>query len=125
MFARVLTLQIRLERRKEFAQKALTEIFPVIKRSAGSVQLMIMQNDTEIDKFQILSIWRTREDIDRYEATHFRVMQTLMMPYLTYPPVATVYRVEDNIPCLICSTQPETMVPAPATRALGSAPPSP
>ncbi len=109
MFARVLTLQIRLERRKEFAQKALAEILPIIRRSAGSVQLVVMQNDTEIDKFQILSIWRTREDIERYDASYFRLMQNMMMPYLTYPPVTTVYRLEENIPCMMCSALPGTM----------------
>ncbi len=101
MYARVLSLHVRLERRQQMIRKTLAEIAPILKRSPGALQVLVMQHEAELDNVLILSIWKTREDIERYHANHFERMKAVLKPYITFPPTVTVYRIDESLPSVV------------------------
>jgi quinol monooxygenase YgiN len=128
MFARVLSLQIRLEKRKELVEKVLAQIIPIIKRSEGALQILVLQNDNELDKIQILSIWRSREDMDSYHQRHYSRVKALLQPYVTFSPFVTFYRVDESVTSLLSaaiSDIPRNSDPAVSHPESASALPSP
>lgn len=107
MFGFTLTLHVRLERKTEFLGKALNEIALILKRSAGSLEFLVLQDDIELDKFLILSLWQTREHAKGYHATGYNKTKSILEPYLTLPLLVRTYRVEDTIPRSLGTLQPE------------------
>jgi quinol monooxygenase YgiN len=110
MFARVLTLQIRLEKRKELAQKALSQILPLLQKAEGIVQVLVLRDDKDVDKLKILSTWQTREDIEHYHERNYERVLELLRPFVTFPPFVNVYRVDETA-TLLLSTLPLNVGP--------------
>ena len=98
MFGRVLTLHVRLEKRPELDCQMVKEVIPIIKRSAGLIEILVLQDEVDLDKLLIISFWKTREDADRYHARFFDKVKAMMEPYVTFPPAMRMYKVEDGVP---------------------------
>ena len=97
MFGRVLTLHVRLEKKPEFSQKISPEIASILKSSPGLQQVTVLQDEVELDKFLIVTLWKTREDAERYHRAHFDRMCSIIEPYLTFPPMLNKFKVDESI----------------------------
>ncbi len=98
MFGRVLTLQVRLEKMPDLDRKMEKEVVPIMRSSSGLLDVMVLQDEIEVDKILILSLWESREDLDRYHVATYSKVKALLEPYLTYPPAVHMYKVDDNGP---------------------------
>ncbi len=98
MFGRVLTLQVRLEKRPDLDRKMEKDVVPIMQRSAGLLDVMVLQDEIELDKILILSLWESRADLIRYHAATHSKVKAMLEPYLTYPPVVHMYKVDENGP---------------------------
>lgn len=98
MFARVLTLHVRLEKRPELTGKILKEVIPVVKRANGPIDILVLQDEIELDKILVVSLWETREDAHRYHAAAYGKVKSILEPYLTFPPDLRMYNVDESVP---------------------------
>jgi heme-degrading monooxygenase HmoA len=105
MFARVLTLHVRLEKKAELANKVLQEGVPIIKRSASPVEIFVLQDETDLDQLVVVSLWESKQDADRYQAASYEKVKAVLQPYLTFPPVLRTYKVDDTAPWNLLTAQ--------------------
>ncbi len=98
MFVSTLVVHVRLEKKKQLLQKLAEEVAPLVKRSPGALEFLVLQDDVDVDRFVVLSMWQTREDIARYHSTGCKSTKLILQPYLTFATTLHTYRVEDTIP---------------------------
>jgi len=98
MFGRVLTLHVRLEKRPELDRKFQQEVIPLLKRSAGLLEFLMLQDDVEVDKILLFCLWQTREDAERHHLADYAKVKAILEPYLTFPPAVHTYKVDTATP---------------------------
>lgn len=98
MYGRVLTLQVRLEKRPDLDRRMAKDVVPLMKRCAGLLEILVMQDEIEVDKILILSLWKSREDLERYHVASYAKVKEVLAPYLTYPPIVHMYKIDEGGP---------------------------
>jgi quinol monooxygenase YgiN len=98
MFGCAITLHIRHEKKAELLQRMSQQLVPALNQTAGAHELVVLQDDIELDRFLILTLWDTREDAERYRATGYEMTKSVLEPYLTLPPMVRTYKVDDTVP---------------------------
>ena len=107
MFARVLTLYVRLEKKPELANKILKDVIPFIQRSvAGPVDVFVLQDEKDVDRMVVMSLWRSKDEADRYHVTSYDKVTSILQPYLTMPPALRTYKVDDASPLNLLAQHP-------------------
>jgi len=97
MFARTLELTVKAEKKPELIKKAKAEILPVLHKQIGFVQVFALENEVELNKAFIVTLWHTKMDAERYERETFPKIKQILEPYLVVPPVTKFYTVEETI----------------------------
>lgn len=97
MFARLLELNIRIEKKPELLRKVKDEIMPILKKQVGFMDMMALENESEPHKPFVISFWQTRLDMERYERENFPKVRTILEPFLYVPPIVKFCKVEQTI----------------------------
>jgi len=111
MFGCAMTLRVRLEKKTGFVGKLSHEVVPILKRHPGAVELMVFQDDIELDKFVVVSLWQTREHAEQYRAVGYQSTTAILKPYLTFPPAVHIYRLDSTVPRTLGTLQAEEKAP--------------
>jgi len=97
MFARLLELNIRVEKKQDLLKKMKEEILPILKKQPGYVDILALENEFEPNKPFVTTFWHTKQDIERYERETFPKVKQLLEPFLYVPPVVKFCKVEETI----------------------------
>jgi heme-degrading monooxygenase HmoA len=114
MFGRVLTLQVRLEKKPEMDRIMNKEVLPLIQRAAGLLDVVVLQDEIELDKLLVLTLWNSREDLERYHVASYAKVKSVLEPFLIYPPSVRMFKVHENIAWQGTAGDQEPAAPAPA-----------
>ncbi len=106
MFARVLTLYVRLEKKPELANRILKDVIPVIRRSVGPIDIFVLQDEKDVDRMVVMSLWHSKDDAERYHVTSYEKVTSILQPYLTMPPALRTYKVDDTSPLNLLAQRP-------------------
>jgi len=98
MFARTLELAVKAEKKPEFIKKTKAEIMPILNKQKGFVEILALDNEIELTKSLIITLWQTKLDAERYEKETFPKVKQILEPFLTVPPVVKIFNVEETIP---------------------------
>jgi hypothetical protein len=104
MFARTLELTVKAEKKPELIKKAKLEILPVLYKQIGFVQIFALENEVELNKAFIVTLWYTKMDAERYEREVFPKIKQILDPFMAVPPVVKFYGVEETISERLIST---------------------
>ena len=104
MFARTLELTVKAEKKPEMIQTAKAEVLPILHKQIGFVQVVALENEVELNKAFVMTLWHTKVDAERYERDTFPKIKQILEPFLMVPPVTKFYTVEESLSeRLICS----------------------
>jgi hypothetical protein len=97
MFARTLELSVKPEKKLELIKKAKAEILPILHKQIGFVQVFALENEVELNKAFVMTLWYTKMDAERYHRETFPKIQQMLEPFLVAAPVVKLYNVEETI----------------------------
>lgn len=97
MFARTLELTVKVDKKPELINRTKTEIMPILGKQKGFVNVFVFENEVELTKVLITTMWQTKLDEERYERDAFPMIKYIIEPFLMAPPVVKIYRVEETI----------------------------
>lgn len=97
MFARVLEFTVKAEKKPEFIKKTKMEVLPILNRQTGFVEILALENEIELTKSLVITLWHTKLDAERYEKETFPRIKQIVEPFLTVPPVVKLFNVEETI----------------------------
>jgi len=95
MFSRIVDANIRTDKLNEFKTTLNREFVPRIKQQPGFVDL-VESVDPASGHFVCMSLWKTQEDLDRYNNTLFQEIATAVTPLLSDPPKVHSGKVENS-----------------------------
>jgi hypothetical protein len=97
MFARTLELTVKVDQKPELINRAKTEIMPILDKQKGFVNIFVFENEVELTKLLVTTMWQTKLDEERYERDAFPMIRHIIEPFLMAPPIVKMYRVEETI----------------------------
>jgi len=85
MFARVIELHIKPEKKPELLKMVKEEILPMLEKYDGFFDLIPLELDTHPRKLFAISLWHTDQDADRYQKESFPRIYDMLEPFLVAP----------------------------------------
>lgn len=95
MYSRIVNATLKVNRIDEARQTFASEVLPQLRKQPGFIDL-IDAIDTQTGQFVCTTLWRTREDADRYGQTEFAKAATRLREYLQNEPTVTTMLVENS-----------------------------
>ena len=99
MFARIVDLLPRTEKRQEFLKTIRVEVLPILKQQPGLLEILPFVPEMENEKILMVTLWAERRDADRYVREVFPKVSDIVRPYLLSPITARQYKLETSM-CL-------------------------
>jgi quinol monooxygenase YgiN len=98
MFARILTCEVKLEKKEELVKVVKNEILPILKKQTGFLEVLpFFPEKMKEEKVVAISLWATKADAERYEREFYTEVLNLLKPYLTATVHVTHYTLETTI----------------------------
>ena len=94
MHARMIQVTTKPGQLKEFVKTMLEKNLSILKQQPGFVDAMALTSDTEGDQFVGVSIWKSREDAEKYADGQGRQVLELVKPLLQQEPTIRTFNLE-------------------------------
>jgi len=95
MFTRSIELTLKPNMKPEFFKKFKSEIVPILKKTPGYFDLIVLEHDTEVNKVFFLSFWETKRNAEYYEREIYSKVKTSIEPFYTAPPLVRYWTFEE------------------------------
>ncbi len=95
MFSRIVQCTLKNNRIDEARQTFSTEVIPQLRKQPGFIDLL-ESLDPNTGRFICTSLWRTREDADRYHNSEYNRNLTRMRDFLEEEPTVDTLQVETS-----------------------------
>ena len=97
MFARVIELTVKADKKPDLIKKTKVEILSILNKQAGFVEILALESPIDLTKIMMLSFWHTTLDAERYQEDTFPKVKQVLEPFLAAPPVIKVFMVEETL----------------------------
>jgi quinol monooxygenase YgiN len=94
MYARVVQLTAKSGQGKELSKIMKERTLPMLKQQPGFVDALGLSSDTEPNQFIGISIWKRKEDADKYGSGQARLVLESIKPLLDAEPTFRTFNVE-------------------------------
>jgi heme-degrading monooxygenase HmoA len=95
MFSRIVQCNLRNNRVNDARQAIANEVIPRLRKQPGFIDV-IEALDTNTGHFVCTSLWRTREDADRYGSTEFPQIAQRLQEFIEGQPTVQTMQVETS-----------------------------
>ncbi len=96
MFARLLEMTVKPEKKPELFKKVGEEVVPILKKYSGFMNVINMEVETEPTKVYLVSIWRDKLDAEKYDKESFPKVKAMYEPFMTAPIVVKLCKVDET-----------------------------
>jgi heme-degrading monooxygenase HmoA len=98
MFARILDVEVKLEKREEFVKVVKNEIVPILRKQTGFLEILpFFPEKMKEEKVITISLWATKADAERYEREFYPKVLNILKPFLTTPVNVNYYKLETAV----------------------------
>jgi heme-degrading monooxygenase HmoA len=97
MFARVLEVIPKAEKKEEMIKTIRLEVLPLLKKEPGFIELMPLLPEAVKDPMVVVSLWNAKRDAERYVESAFPKVEQVLRPFLAVPLTVKTFAVEATI----------------------------
>jgi hypothetical protein len=97
MFARILEVIPKAEKKEEMIKTIRLEVLPILKREHGFVELLPLLPEAAKDPMIVVSLWNAKRDAERYVEAAFPKVEQILRPFLAVPLTVKMFEVETTI----------------------------
>jgi len=83
MFARILEIVPKLEKKDEFVRVIKNEVLPILRKQQGFLEILPFFPEIKNEKVITISLWAEKMDAERYEREWFPKVQEILKPHVT------------------------------------------
>lgn len=94
MFTRIVECYVQAENTRRFNETMQNRVLPILQAQNGFVDLIALSSEDEPERMVAISIWRSRDDSERYHRAHYEEVVGLIRPLLKDEPSIEFYNVE-------------------------------
>ena len=96
MFARLLEMAVKPEKKAELFKKIREEVLPIVERYTGFMNVINMEVENEPTKVYLMSISHDKLDAEKYEKESFDKVKAMYEPFLTTPIMVRPCKVDET-----------------------------
>jgi heme-degrading monooxygenase HmoA len=97
MFARMLELTLKPEKKLELIRKMKDDILPLLNKYHGFVDVLALEVENEPTKFIAISLWNNRTEIEKYEKELYPKVKTILDPLLATAPMVKFCKLDPTM----------------------------
>jgi heme-degrading monooxygenase HmoA len=99
MFARILTFELKAEKKEEFVKVMKNQVLPILKKQTGFLEILpfFPEQLKKEEKVCTISLWAARLDAERYERETYARVNEILKPFLTTPVELNHYTLETTL----------------------------
>ncbi|HZP17246.1 MAG TPA: antibiotic biosynthesis monooxygenase [Terriglobales bacterium] len=97
MYARLVEIFPKLEKKQEFLRTVRTEVVPILKKQPGFLEILPFVPELENEKYFTITLWAEKRDAERYAREVFPKVADILKPYLISPMTSKYYTVETSV----------------------------
>jgi quinol monooxygenase YgiN len=96
MFTRIVECYVKPEKIRDFNETMQNRVLPILQSQAGFVDLIALSSEDEPERMVALSIWKSRDDAERYHRAHYEEVVDTIRPLLKDEPSVEFYNLETS-----------------------------
>ncbi len=98
MFARILTCEVKAEKKEDFVKVMKNEVLPILKKQPGFQEILpFFPEKMREEKSVTISLWNTKSDAERYEREVYPKVLEIVRPYVIAPVYVNHYKLETSL----------------------------
>jgi hypothetical protein len=97
MFARVLEITPRMEKKEELIKTVRQEILPLLKKQSGFLEVLPLMPEVATEKMIAITLWTEKYEAQKYAKEIFPRVEQTLKPYLAEPIVVKHFTVETRL----------------------------
>ena len=97
MFARILEITPKLEKKDEFLRVVKKDVLPLVRKQHGFLEILPFLPEVKNEKIIAISLWTDKKDAERYQLEVLPKVEEIVKPYLAVPFVVRDYMVETTL----------------------------
>ena len=96
MFTRTIEVNLKHDTKPAFFKKFKAEVLPILKKTPGFFDVVVLENQTDVNKIFTISFWETQKNAEYYEKEWYPKVKAIVDPFFQNPPMVTYYTVEET-----------------------------
>jgi heme-degrading monooxygenase HmoA len=97
MFARIVEIAYKLEKKDELIKMVRQEILPILKKQPGFLELLPFVPEVATEPMFAITLWADKRDVERYVTEAFPSVEHLLKPWVSIPVTVRTYTVETSV----------------------------
>jgi quinol monooxygenase YgiN len=97
MFARIVELFPRLEKKDEFLKLVRTDVVPILKKQPGFLEILPFIPEVENERMVVITLWAEKRDAELYVREVFPKISDKIRPFLLSPIASRHYTIESSL----------------------------
>jgi heme-degrading monooxygenase HmoA len=94
MFTRVVEVQAKPGRARDLCSTIAEKALPILRNQPGFVEELVLVSNTQPDRVLAISLWRTREDAERYNREQYPTVNALIQRQVAFAPKVQTFTVD-------------------------------
>lgn len=96
MFTRVVEVTTKPGKARELTRTLNDKVLTILKNQPGFVDELVLISEQDPDQIFALSLWKTREDAEKYNREQFSRVTELIQNHIEGPPEVRTFNVEQS-----------------------------
>jgi quinol monooxygenase YgiN len=97
MFARILEITPKLEKKDELIKTIRQEILPILKEQPGFLEVLPFVPEIAKEKMVAITLWTEKRKAEKYVNEVFPKVEQILQPFLVVPVTVRTYTVETTL----------------------------
>jgi quinol monooxygenase YgiN len=97
MFARILEITPKLEKKDELIKTIRQEILPILKNQPGFLEFLPFVPEIAKEHMIGITLWTEKREAERYVVEAFPKVEQILKPFLSEPVTVRMYTVETTL----------------------------
>ncbi len=97
MFARIVELTPKVEKKEELIKAVRNEVLPILKKQPGFLEILPFLPESPTEKTIVVTVWSEKRDAERYEREAYPQVAEIVKPYLSTAISFKHYVVETSV----------------------------
>ena len=96
MFTRTIEVNLKHDTKPAFFKKFKAEVMPILKKTPGFFDIVVLENENEPNKIFTVSFWETKKHAEYYEKDWYPKVKAMIETFFANPPVVKYYTLEET-----------------------------
>jgi hypothetical protein len=97
MFARILEITPKLEKKDELIKTIRQEILPILKAQPGFLEVLPFVPEIATEKMVAITLWTEKREAETYVNEVFPKVEKILQPFLAVPVAVKTYKIETTL----------------------------